>query len=174
MGGSLQVILTILAVFAIVVVSLKEPVGEAVLLGFLISLSSTAIVLRIIQKREEFDSLHGRTTLGILIFQDIAVVPMMLMIPLLPGAVQAFGDPPMIILARGLALLVFIIFSAKWLVPQALYQVAKTGDREIFLLSLVAICFAVAWITSLAGLSLALGAFLAGLHVSSVKPTIPQ
>jgi CPA2 family monovalent cation:H+ antiporter-2 len=86
-GGSLQVLLTILGVSAIVIANFKEPVGEAVLLGFLISLSSTAIVLRIIQKREEFDSLHGRTTLGILIFQDIAVVPMMLMIPLLPGAV---------------------------------------------------------------------------------------
>ena len=164
-GGSLQVFLTVATVFAIMA-NFKEPIGEAVLLGFLVSLSSTAIVLRIIPKREEFDSLHGRTTLGILIFQDIAVVPMMLMIPMLPGAVQSLSDPPMAILAKGLALIAFIIISAKWLVPQALYHIAKTEDREIFLLSVVAICFWVAWITSLAGLSLGLGAFLAGLIIS--------
>jgi CPA2 family monovalent cation:H+ antiporter-2 len=127
----MQVFLTVAAVFAIMA-NFKEPIGEAVLLGFLVSLSSTAIVLRIIQKREEFDSLHGRTTLGILIFQDIAVVPMMLMIPMLPGAVQSLSDPPMAILAKGLALIAFIIISAKWLVPQALYHIAKTEDREIF------------------------------------------
>ncbi len=164
-GGSLQVLLTVLAVFMIMV-NLEEPVGEAVLLGFLVSLSSTAIVLRIIQKREEFDSLHGRTTLGILIFQDIAVVPMMLIIPLLPGAVQTIADPPIVIVAKGLALIALIIICAKWVIPQALYHIAKTEDREIFLLSIVAICFAVAWITSMAGLSLGLGAFLAGLIIS--------
>jgi monovalent cation:H+ antiporter-2, CPA2 family len=98
-GGSLQVFLTVLAVF-LIMLNLDEPVGEALLLGFLVSLSSTAIVLRIIQKREEFNSLHGRTTLGILIFQDIAVVPMMLIIPLLPGAVLAASDPPQIIIVK--------------------------------------------------------------------------
>ncbi|HSD57365.1 MAG TPA: cation:proton antiporter, partial [Methanotrichaceae archaeon] len=67
-GGSLQVLLTILAVF-IILVNLGMPLGEAILMGFLVSLSSTAIVLRIIQKKEEFDSIYGRTTLGILIFQ---------------------------------------------------------------------------------------------------------
>ena len=164
-GGSLQVLLTVLAVF-LVTLYLEEPVGEALLLGFLVSLSSTAIVLRIIQKREEFNSLHGRTTLGILIFQDIAVVPMMLMIPLLPGAVHAASDPPLLIAAKALALIALIIICAKWVVPQVLYHIAKTEDRELFLLSIVAICLVVAWATSLAGLSLGLGAFLAGLIIS--------
>ena len=98
-GGSLQVILTILAVFAILL-GMEMPAGEALLLGFLVSLSSTAIVLRIIQKKEQFDSIYGRTTLGILIFQDIAVVPMMLIVPLLPGAVQATADSPWLILPK--------------------------------------------------------------------------
>jgi CPA2 family monovalent cation:H+ antiporter-2 len=164
-GGSLQVILTILAVFSILA-KVGVPYGEALLIGFLVSLSSTAIVLRIIQKREEFDSLYGRTTLGILIFQDIAVVPMMLVTPILPGAVQATPESPALILAKGIGIILMVIISAKWIVPKALYHIAKTGDRELFLLSIVGICFAVAWGTSLAGLSLGLGAFLAGLIIS--------
>jgi len=164
-GGSLQVLLTIGSIFAILMY-LGEPMGEAVLVGFLVSLSSTAIVLRIIQKKAEFDSLHGRTILGILIFQDIAVVPMMLITPLLPGSVQSMADSPLAILAKGVAIILLVIFSAKWIVPRVLFHIAGTGDRELFLLSIVAICFAVAWITSVAGLSLGLGAFLAGLIIS--------
>jgi len=164
-GGSLQVLLTILVVFFILF-AWGEPSGEAMLLGFLISLSSTAIVLRIIQKKEQFDSIYGRTTLGILIFQDLAVVPMMLVVPLLPGALQAETDHPLTVVAKALGLIVFVIISAKWIMPRLLYQIAKTKDHELFLLSIVAICFAVAWMSSQAGLSLGLGAFLAGLIIS--------
>lgn len=164
-GGSLQVLLTALVVF-LIMLGLDLPVGTAVLLGFLVSLSSTAIVLRILQKKNEFYSLQGRTTLGILIFQDLAVVPMMLLVPLLPGSTLAASDSPLAVAAKGLALVALIIISAKWLVPRALYSVAKTQDHELFLLSIVAICFAVAWATSLAGLSLGLGAFLAGMIIS--------
>jgi len=164
-GGSLQVLLTVLAVFFILL-ALGEPAGEAMLLGFLISLSSTAIVLRIIQKKEQFDSIYGRTTLGMLIFQDLAVVPMMLVVPLLPGAAQKVAASPLIVGAKALGLLIFVIISAKWIMPRILYHIAKTQDRELFLLSIVAICFAVAWMSSLAGLSLGLGAFLAGLIIS--------
>jgi CPA2 family monovalent cation:H+ antiporter-2 len=164
-GGSMQVVLTILAVF-VILFQMGISSGEALLLGFLVSLSSTAIVLRIIQKKEQFDSLYGRTTLGILIFQDIAVVPMMLAVPLLPGSVQTASDSPLLILVKALGLIVLVVVGAKWVVPKALYQIAKTGDRELFLLSIVAICMGVAWISSLAGLSLGLGAFLAGLIIS--------
>ena len=164
-GGSLQVILTILAVFA-VLVGIGLPAGEALFFGFLISLSSTAIVLRIIQKRDEFDSIYGKTTLGILIFQDIAVVPMMLITPLLPGATQISTESPLLMLAKGLGLMIMVIICAKWIVPPLLFYIAKTRDRELFLLSIVAICFAVAWATQMAGLSLGLGAFLAGMIIS--------
>ncbi|OPY50153.1 MAG: glutathione-regulated potassium-efflux system protein KefC [Methanosaeta sp. PtaU1.Bin112] len=164
-GGSLQVALTILAVYAILS-RMQIPSGEALIFGFLISLSSTAIVLRIIQKKEQFDSIYGRTTLSILIFQDLAVVPMMLIVPLLPGAVQTTQQSPWPIVAKVLILIVLVIVSAKWVVPKILYHIAKTGDRELFLLSIVAICLSVAWISSLAGLSLGLGAFFAGLIIS--------
>lgn len=164
-GGTLQVALTILAVYALLIYS-GQPSGMAILMGFLVSVSSTAIVLRIIQKKSEMYTPQGRTILGILIFQDIAIVPLMLAIPLLPGAVGEVPESALIILAKGLALVALVIISAKWLVPLALYHIARTNDRELFLLSLVAICFAVAWATSLAGLSLGLGAFLAGLTIS--------
>ncbi len=164
-GGSLQVALTILAVFAILKF-LGYPVGTSILLGFLISLSSTAIVLRIIQRKAELYTPQGRTILGVLIFQDIAIVPLMLATPLLPGAIDGVTDSPLTILAKGLGLIALVIISAKWIVPATLYHIARIGDRELFLLSLVAICFAVAWVTSLAGLSLGLGAFLAGLVIS--------
>jgi len=164
-GGSLQVALTILAVFAIMRY-LGFPVGTSILLGFLIALSSTAIVLRIIQSKAELYTTQGRAILGILIFQDIAIVPLMLAAPLLPGATGSMTDSPLVILAKSLGLIVLVIISAKWIVPTALYHIARIGDRELFLLSLVAICFAVAWVTSLAGLSLGLGAFLAGLTIS--------
>lgn len=78
-GGSLQVFLTII-VFTMVDLAMKEPLNRAVFMGFLISLSSTAIVLRLLQERAEIDSPHGRTTLGILIYQDLMIVPMMLLV----------------------------------------------------------------------------------------------
>ena len=164
-GGSLQVSLTILAVYAIMRF-MEYPAGTSILLGFLVSLSSTAIVLRIIQSKDELYTPQGRTILGILIFQDIAIVPLMLAAPLLPGAIGDTTDSSLAIIARGLGLIVLVIISAKWIVPTTLYHIARIGDRELFLLSLVGICFAVAWITSLAGLSLGLGAFLAGLTIS--------
>ncbi|MDM7934020.1 MAG: cation:proton antiporter, partial [Methanothrix sp.] len=118
------------------------------------------------QRKGQFDSIYGRTTLGILIFQDMIVVPMMLVIPLLPGSLQTVAVSPITILLRGGLMVALVIIGARWAVPRALYQVAKTKDRELFLLSIVAICFAVTYLSYLSGLSLGLGAFLAGLIIS--------
>ena len=165
MGGSLQVLLTLLATF-VIVRQLGQPIGKSIFIGFLISLSSTAIVLKLIQERAEVDSPHGRTTLGILIFQDVIIVPMILVTPLLAGATGNLGESLLVLVAKGIGIIILVIVGAKWIVPQALYQIARTRNRELFLLSVVAICLGVAWITSSVGLSLALGAFLAGLIIS--------
>ncbi|MBW1708650.1 MAG: cation:proton antiporter [Deltaproteobacteria bacterium] len=165
MGGSLQVLLTLLATFCISRY-FGRAFGEAVFIGFLVALSSTAIVLKLIQERAEVDSPHGHTTLGILIFQDIIIVPMILVTPLLAGATGNLSESPLFLVAKGIGIILLVMVGAKWIVPQVLYQIAKTRNRELFLLSIVVICLAVAWITSSAGLSLALGAFLAGLIVS--------
>lgn len=164
-GGALQVGLTILGV--VVILSLfNQPMNQSVFIGFLVSLSSTAIVLKILQDRAEIDSPHGKTTLGILIFQDIAVIPMILITPLIAGVQGATGISFIITIAKAVGIILIVIVSAKWLVPRIFYQITKTKNRELFLLSVIVICFSVAWLTSKAGLSLALGAFIAGLVIS--------
>jgi len=165
MGGSLQVFLTFLATFFIVK-RFNQTFGEAVFIGFLVALSSTAIVLKLIQDRAEVDSPHGHTTLGILIFQDIIIVPMILATPLLAGVTGNVGESILILLAKGAGIILLVMVSAKWIVPHLLYQIARTRNQEIFLLSVIVLCLGVAWLTSTAGLSLALGAFLAGLIIS--------
>ncbi|MCJ7616064.1 MAG: cation:proton antiporter [Desulfobacterales bacterium] len=165
MGGSIQVLLTFSVAF-VIARQLGQPVGSSIFIGFLISLSSTAIVLKLMQERAEVDSPHGRTALGILIFQDIIIVPMILVTPLLAGATGHAGESVLVLIVKGIGIIGLVIVSAKWIVPQVLYQIARTRSQELFLLSIVVICLAVAWITSSAGLSLALGAFLAGLIIS--------
>jgi len=164
-GGSLQVVLTFLVSFAIST-QLGRPFNEAVFIGFFISLSSTAIVLKILQEKGEFDSPHGRKALAVLIFQDIAVVPMILVTPLLAGEVAHLGKSLGFLALKGIGVFALVAVSARWIVPGLLYQVARSRSRELFLLSVLVMCFGIAWLTYLAGLSLALGAFLAGLIIS--------
>jgi CPA2 family monovalent cation:H+ antiporter-2 len=143
-----------------------QDLNRAIFIGFLVALSSTAIVLKLIQERAEVDSPHGRVALGILIFQDIIIVPMILVTPLLAGSTGNVSESFLFILAKGIVIIFLVIFSAKWIVPHLLYQIARTRNQHLFLLSVIVICFGVAWLTSKAGLSLALGAFLAGLIIS--------
>jgi len=134
--------------------------------GFLVSLSSTAIVLKALQERTEIESPHGRIALGILIFQDIAVVPMILVTPFLAGSgsfdAASFGS----LAVKIVAVLVGLWAGTRYIVPWILDQVARARSRELFVLSIVALCLTIAWITSSVGLSLGLGAFLAGLMVA--------
>jgi CPA2 family monovalent cation:H+ antiporter-2 len=164
-GGPLQVLLTFGAAFFIAR-HFGLQFGEKIFMGFLISLSSTAIVLKIIQERAEVDSHHGRIILGILIFQDIIVVPMILITPLLSPSVRTQDQSIIIFLVKGAGLLLFLLVSTKWIAPKILFQIARIRNQEVFLLSILLICFSIAWLTSMAGLSLALGAFLAGLIIS--------
>ncbi len=165
-GGTVQVGLTILAVFFI-----ARQIGlssqEAIFYGFLISLSSTAIVIRMIQERAEVDTPHGRAGLGILLFQDVIIVPMILITPMLAGNKPGEIDSDIFVFAaKGIAIIGLVLAAAKWLMPWLLHQVARTRSKELFMLSVVAICLTIAWVTSNVGLSLALGAFIAGLIIS--------
>jgi CPA2 family monovalent cation:H+ antiporter-2 len=165
LGGSLQVVLTLL-IAGLIARRTGQAVGVSVFIGFLVSLSSTAIVLSLLRERAEVDSPHGRTTLAILLFQDVIVVPMMLFTPLLAGATGQVVPALLLLVAKGIGIIFLVIVGTKWVVPLILYHVARTRIREIFLLSVVAMCLGVAWLTSSIGLSLALGAFLAGLIIS--------
>ncbi len=160
-GGGLQVTLTVLAVTAGAVFA-GFSASEGVFFGFLAALSSTAIVLKGLAERGETDAPHGRLIVGVLLFQDICVVPMMLLVPMLAGQ---GGGVPAVIKALGLAVVVVVgtLLLARRVVPRALHLVAVSRSRDLFILAVVVICAGIAWLTSLAGLSLALGAFLAGI-----------
>ncbi len=164
-GGSFQVGFTILLVFGIAyLMGFGAP--EATFLGFVFALSSTAIVLKILQERSEVNSPHGKISLAILIFQDIIVVPMMLLTPLMAGQSDDIFGAVLQLVLKTVAVLLVVWFGARLIIPRLLYEVAKTKSRELFLLFVVVICFSVAWATSAIGLSLALGAFIAGLVIS--------
>ncbi|OPY05686.1 MAG: Inner membrane protein YbaL [Syntrophaceae bacterium PtaB.Bin038] len=165
LGGSLQVLLTLFTATA-VAHFLGQPPGEAILIGFLTALSSTAIVMKLLQDRAEIDTPQGTSTLGILIFQDLIIVPMMLILPLLGGAAQESPESILQLVAEEIGVIVLIVIAAKWVVPWTLLKVTQTRSRELFLLAIVMIGLAVAWLTQTAGLSLALGAFMAGLVIS--------
>jgi len=164
-GGSFQVFATVIVTFLIARM-FGQDIGKSIFLGFLVSLSSTAIVLRLLQERAEVDSPQGKIDLAVLIFQDVVAVPMMLLIPLMKGGTGNITGPFIMLFLKGIAIVVLAIISARWVVPHVLFLIAKTRSRELFLLTVVVICLSVAWLTSSVGLSLALGAFLAGLIIS--------
>lgn len=164
-GGSLQVGLTILVVAA-VSYQFDFSWGEAIFLGFLFALSSTAIVLKILQEQGEINTPHGKMIVAVLIFQDIIVVPMMLFTPLIAGESENIWWSLFVLAIKGMLVILFVLISARYIVPKLLYLVAKSRKSELFILTIVVICFSVAWLSSSLGLSLALGAFLAGLIIS--------
>jgi CPA2 family monovalent cation:H+ antiporter-2 len=164
-AGFLQVFTTILVVLAIALF-LGVPPGVGVFYGFLVTMSSTAIVLRIYNDRGETNSIQGRLASGTLLFQDLCIVPMMLMVPFLaqstPGSLLGVGWA----ILKSLLALVLIVWTARKLLPRLLHQVALVRNREVFILFVVLICLGTAWLSSVSGLSLALGALIAGLVIS--------
>mgnify|MGYP006268186033 CR=1 FL=1 len=164
-GGLLQVGSTAIVTGSIYYF-LDYPWNEAVFVGFLFSLSSTAIVLKTLQDRKEISAPHGRNALAILIFQDIIVVPMMLITPLIAGQSDDIGLSILSLVIKTAIVLVITIVSARYIVPRLMHAVASTNSKELFLLLTITLCFAVAFLTSEIGLSLALGAFIAGLIIS--------
>jgi CPA2 family monovalent cation:H+ antiporter-2 len=163
-GGTLQVGLTITAVTAIAAFLDLRP-GSAVFLGCVFAISSTAIVLRGLQDRQEVDAPHGRFALGVLLFQDLCVVPMILVIPLLAGS-SGSGLGVVVAFAKSLGVLVAVLVGSWLVVPRLLHLIARTRQRDLFVLAVFVVCIGTAWVLSLVGISLALGAFLAGLIVA--------
>jgi CPA2 family monovalent cation:H+ antiporter-2 len=163
-GGFLQVLLTLLSTAAIAYPFLGK-LNASLFTGFLVALSSTAIVMRMLFDRAEMDSPHGRLSMGILIFQDLCVVPLMLLVPILAGHQGSFVQVSWT-LFKSAAILFIVIFGARWLVPNLLHQIVHTRSRELFVITIILLCLGTALLTSELGLSLALGAFLAGLIIS--------
>lgn len=164
-GGSMQVGGTIIFT-SLITYWLGLPASEAVFMGFLISLSSTAIVLKLLSEQGKMKTPQGRIALGILIFQDIIVVPMILVTPLLAGKSNDLLVTLLSMTGKFVLVIGILILLARYVVPKILQYVVKTRSQELFILVLVVLCFATAWLTSSVGLSLALGAFFAGLIIS--------
>lgn len=164
-SGGAQVALTT-GVVALIAWRLGMASRPALFVGLAVALSSTAVVLSLLERRAEVSTPHGRVILGALLFQDVAVVPMMLAVPLLAGQRDEASPALLSLLAKGLAVLALLIVAGRWLVPPLLYRVARSRERELFMLTVIFLALGVAWLTSQAGLSLALGAFLGGLIVS--------
>jgi len=164
MGGVVQVGLSIAAVF-LIALSFNVPPNTAIFMGFIVAVSSTAIVLHGLEARGEIDTSHGRLTLGILLFQDLCVVPMMMAIPFLSGK-SISGLDIVITVGKAAIVITGVLFASRLIVPRVLYQIARTRQRHLFVIVVLLICIVTAWLTAIAGVSLALGAFLAGLVVA--------
>lgn len=162
--GSLQVISTVLMVLGIAVYA-GLMARQGVLFGFLVALSSTAIVLKLLAERGELDSIHGRIALGILIFQDFCVVPMIVIVPLLASP-ESIWLPLAEALAKAALMIAAVLVLARYLFPAFLEQIVRTRSKELFVISCIFMFLGTAWVTSEAGFSLALGSFLAGLILS--------
>jgi CPA2 family monovalent cation:H+ antiporter-2 len=170
-GGLMQVGLTTLVV-TVVSAALGLGWAQGVFFGFVFALSSTAIVLKALAERHELDAPHGRFIVGALIFQDLCVVPMVLVVPLLgPGAPGGSAAVLAVALSlvKAVGVVVLIVLLARLVVPWLLAHVDRSRSREVFLLAVLAVCMGTAWLTSQAGLSLALGAFLGGMALADTE-----
>ncbi|MFM7360404.1 MAG: cation:proton antiporter [Cyanobium sp.] len=171
LGGSSQFFGTALVV-GLGLLGLGLSPQQSLYLGFVIALSSTAIVLRLLQERAQLETPHGRAVLATLIYQDIGVVPVMLMAPLLAGgaggAAGAGNGVAAIasLIGRIVIVAVFGYTAYRWMVPWVLERITRTRSSEAFLLGVFMLCVGIAVFTQSLGLSLALGAFLAGFILS--------
>lgn len=164
-GGNLQVSFTVLAVLGISIIY-GRPLNQAIFFGFLFALSSTAIVLKSYVDRAEVDAPHGRAGIGILLFQDLSIVPMMLLIPILGGNSGASVLKIILTLGGSILAIVAIVFTARIVMPIVLHQIVQLRSSEVFIIFVVLVSLGTAWLTSQFGLSLALGSFIAGMVLS--------
>lgn len=164
LGGGLQVGITV-ALVAFILSFWGISWNTAIYTGCLVALSSTAIILGLLSDEDKTGTPAGQLSLAILIFQDLIIVLMVLLVPILAGQTQSISAIGWILLKAGV-LITVVLALAERIVPWILGHVARTRRQELFLLTVVAICFGTAAITSFVGVSLALGAFLAGLVVS--------
>jgi len=170
-GGSAQILLTILV--TVVLCGVTGAWGtlpaKGVFLGGILSLSSTAVVLKCLMERNETETLHGQVMLGILVVQDLALGLMLAVLPALHQSGEAIGIAVVTALLRIGLFAAGAIAAGIWLIPPLLRLLARTESRELFLLGVVALCLGIALLTEYMGLSIEMGAFVAGLMISEVE-----
>ncbi|MCX8056307.1 MAG: cation:proton antiporter [Ignavibacteria bacterium] len=146
-------------------------IQQSIFIGFLITQSSSSIILKMISDRDEIDTPHGKIATGILVFQDLMVLPMMLLIPILGVSTETTFIEITLRLVGSFALIVLIFFVAKFLMPYVLYQLIQIQMRDVFIIGVFVLSFGIAFLTQMIGLSFAIGAFIAGLVISETDYT---
>lgn len=171
LGGSIQVVI-VLAVTTGLGLAMKLPLATAVTLGAVVSLASTAVVLRVLKDSSELDTQHGKACIGMLLMQDIAVVPLVMLVTILGGGGSSGGKGslPIGTLLLNTAMLVAILVAVVTiLLPRLLQARAFAKNRELPILTAITVCMASAWGAFAAGLSPALGAFMAGMLLAESR-----
>ena len=163
--GGLQLGLTTVFVW-FVFMEMGFQQNQSIAFGLIVALSSTAIVLKMITDRAEIDTLHGKICIGTLLFQDLCVVPIMLLFPLLAQSEVNSGADFTIAMVKSLAAVVAIFFLSRLIVPKALIWIARVGNKEHLTLSVLFIILATGWVSQKMGLTLAMGALIAGMIIS--------
>ena len=170
-GGTLQIILTIL--ITVLVCGVTGAWGtlpaKGVFLGSILSLSSTAVVLKCLMERNETETPHGQVMLGILVVQDLALGFMLAVLPALHQPGEAIGVAVVMALVKIGLFAAGAVVAGIWLIPPLLRLLASTESKELFLLGVVTICLGIALLTEYLGLSIEMGAFVAGLMISEVE-----
>ena len=168
--GSFQVLVTITCISLLSQLILKVSFPKSLFFGFLVALSSTALVLKVLYEQREMETLYGRNSTGILLFQDVAVIPMMLSLPLFAHGIMDFKNPVEFLaldwLLKALGTILAILIAGRYGIPYLMEKVAKIGSREVFFFFVLFSCLGTAYIFHSFGLSLSLGAFVAGMLIS--------
>jgi CPA2 family monovalent cation:H+ antiporter-2 len=163
-AGTLQIVGTALLVGAVLVALIHVQARLAVFIGLFVALSSTAIVLKGLAERNELSAVHGRVTVGILLLQDLAIVVLLLLVPILSGQTSLSAVP--MALGRAFLAIAAVAGASRLVLPRLLRFVTSSGRREAFPLAILVASVGTAYLSSLIGLSMAVGAFLAGLMLA--------
>jgi CPA2 family monovalent cation:H+ antiporter-2 len=174
--GVYQVLLTVvgpmllsLAVSAMAPTLWRMPWQTAAALGGALAMSSTAIVVKLMAERLELESEHGKRVMGVLLFQDLAVVPLLVLIPALATPGENLASALAFAALKAAGLITVLLVGGQWVMRRWLTLVARRKSEELFVLNLLLVTLGLAWLTELAGLSLALGAFIAGMLISETE-----
>jgi monovalent cation:H+ antiporter-2, CPA2 family len=170
--GMGQVLLTVFAVLAagwLVGLFWPLPLAGAFLLGATLAMSSTAILMKLLADRLELETEHGRRMVGVLLFQDLAVVPLLVVIPALAAHAEDLVESLGVAMLKAVVLLTLLLAGGRWVVRHWLHLVARRRAHELFVLNVLLIALGLAWLTEHAGLSLALGSFVAGMLISETE-----
>lgn len=166
--GLAQVLLTLVGVLGVAVI-VGTPWQAGLALGGAIAMSSTAIVLRVLAERMQLETPHGRDIVGVLLFQDLAVVPLLILIPSIAEGSGELAQRLALALTKAAVVLIVLLFVGQKLMRGWFHIVARRRSHELFILNVLLITLGLAWLTERAGLSLALGAFLAGMLIAETE-----